>query len=940
MTEIERLQEILGDRYAVLSKLGRGGAADVFLCRDTRYSRDVALKVLRVGAGAIAEPERFLREIRITARLQHPHVLPVLDSGPAGDRVYYAMPYVEGSTLGELLSGEGSQAVDRSIQIIKDIGSALSYAHAKGIVHRDVKPSNILLSDGIAILSDFGVARALSASTTDPLTSSGTAVGTFGYMSPEQINGSDLVDERSDVYSLACVAYELLAGEPPFAGNDARIVAVRHLTQTPTSLREIRDVPLRVSDAVDRALAKDRNDRFESVSAFIDALETGIGATPIRSLLKRRIGPWPIGRYAGLAAGGALVALSINAIADTGKPALDAERIAVFPLVELGDVTTPGLGGQVATYMGYLLEGTDPLRWEAGQDWFTDGERSDPQSVTLRRKLEISRERGAGRALDGTILREDDSTTVILRLHDVGTSSMIVQRGAGGPRGSSESLLAARAVSALLSNIIGDRPVDIVAISSGIPTAVAQFHLGEIAFRDMRLADALDHFDRSVQADSSFALAALRGGLAAAWMHQDTRALELTRLSRKHEDRLPPRYGRLAMGLEEFLTGRADEAVSTFRTGIDRWPDWADLWMMLGETYFHLMPAVSPLDSLAKAAFEQAARLDPELRVPLFPLVDFAVWNGDDARAAELLQEIERGNPDFSGLGASRLLLRCVREGPQTIDWDEEVARDPLGVLGGAAIASVMALSLPCTEAATTTLLGTAGVTSNRWGAFVLLQTVLSVQGRLEELRDLVDSPATSGLPAARMYLLDAAAGHDLQPQATAQLTELGTDYGRISSANLWLIGEFAASRGLTDNLGEVVDVLSDRLEGGGSRAERVMLDALSAQLALASGNEESAIHLLSDLTPTGDKQAIMWNPWESLALERMSLAELLADRQEWDRAQEILDGLENHRSVMHLVLLPRVLALRDRIADARGLPRDTDVVRARLAWSQVETGN
>ncbi len=212
------LRQAVADRYTVERELGRGGMATVFLAEDVKHRRPVALKVLHPDLAAALGAERFLREIEIAARLQHPHILPLYDSGTAAGFLYYVMPYVEGESLRDRLMRERQLPLDDALRIATEVAGALAYAHSHGIVHRDIKPENILLAGGTAVVADFGIARAITAAgpaAGEPLTQTGTVVGTPAYMSPEQATGRSEIDGRSDQYSLACVVYEMLVGEPP-----------------------------------------------------------------------------------------------------------------------------------------------------------------------------------------------------------------------------------------------------------------------------------------------------------------------------------------------------------------------------------------------------------------------------------------------------------------------------------------------------------------------------------------------------------------------------------------------------------------------------------------------------------------------------------------------------------------------------------------------------
>ena len=283
-TILDRLQRALADRYRVERQLGAGGMATVFLAHDLRHERDVAIKVLHPELAASMGVERFDREIKLAAKLHHPHILSLFDSGEADGLLYYVMPFVPGESLRDRLNREQMLPVDDALQITYEVADALGAAHALGIVHRDIKPENILLAGGHALVADFGVARAASEAG-EKLTQTGMAVGTPLYMSPEQALG-DAVGPTSDLYSLGCVTYEMLTGQPPFTGANARVIMARHTMESVPSLRLARDtVPEEVEEAIFAVLAKVPADRPQTAKEFLDLL-----AAPTATGATRRIG--------------------------------------------------------------------------------------------------------------------------------------------------------------------------------------------------------------------------------------------------------------------------------------------------------------------------------------------------------------------------------------------------------------------------------------------------------------------------------------------------------------------------------------------------------------------------------------------------------------------------------------------------------------------------
>ena len=382
---LDSLREALADRYAVERELGRGGMATVFLAEDLKHHRSVAIKVLHAELTAALGPERFLREIETAARLQHPHILPLYDSGAATGFLYYVMPYVEGESLRDRLTREKQLPQEDALRIATEVAGALAYAHSHGVVHRDIKPENIMLSGGTAVVTDFGIARAVSAAGQGRhLTETGTILGTPAYMSPEQSTGSYEIDGRSDEYSLACVVYEMLVGEPPFTGPTAQAVIARHsldMVSPPSIVRST--IPDAVEGAVLRALSKVPADRYATTALFAEALNTPSAATGAhrRATLERgvrrpRRGVWRIASVAvALAALAAYFAIrSARGGHETTVGGLDPRHVAVLyfedlsakrDLAYLADGLTDALIGELARVPGLTVvskNGVAPYR--------------------------------------------------------------------------------------------------------------------------------------------------------------------------------------------------------------------------------------------------------------------------------------------------------------------------------------------------------------------------------------------------------------------------------------------------------------------------------------------------------------------------------------------------------------------------------------------------
>jgi tetratricopeptide (TPR) repeat protein len=349
----DHLTAALADRYALQRELGRGGMATVYLATDLKHERPVALKVLKPELAAVLGADRFLREVKTTAQLTHPHILPLHDSGNADGFLYYVMPYVEGESLRDRLTREKQLPLDDALQISREVADALSYAHSHGVIHRDIKPENILLESGHAVVADFGIARAIDQAGGEKLTGTGIALGTPAYMSPEQAAGSKDLDGRSDLYSLGCVLYEMLAGQPPFAGPTLESVIHQHLTAEPPSITVIRPaVPGWVAAALTRSLAKTPADRFNPVAQFAEAIapRASTAEVPVRARRWSRV-------WLGWAAGLVLVAALVTSLVVWGP---------------LGRVLGGGGGGLPAARPWVIVadfEGTaDPSYRRAAQD--------------------------------------------------------------------------------------------------------------------------------------------------------------------------------------------------------------------------------------------------------------------------------------------------------------------------------------------------------------------------------------------------------------------------------------------------------------------------------------------------------------------------------------------------------------------------------------------
>jgi TolB-like protein len=412
-----RLQASLADRYRIDRELGRGGMARVFLVHDLKHDRPVALKVLHPELARVLGPGRFLREIRLCARLQHPHILAMHDSGDADGQLWFTMPYVEGETLRSRLRREQQLPMDDALRITCEVADALHYAHQHGVIHRDIKPENILLSGSHALVADFGIARALTADPQERLTESGISLGTPHYMSPEQAMAQRDVDPRTDVYSLGCVLYEMLTGEPPYTGPTAQSILAKRLSEPVPHLRTGRDVPLALERAVTKALARSPADRFSTAAEFagalkVDRLEDGVGSTEAQAAPRPRR---PIARLAAVGLTLLLLALGAYAALRWTRPtgAARLASAAVLPFVDLSpqkdqEYFSDGLTEELIT----TLSQVPGLRVAARTSSFQFKGRS-PDVHEVGRKLDV------GAVLEGSVRKSGNRLRVSAQLISV-----------------------------------------------------------------------------------------------------------------------------------------------------------------------------------------------------------------------------------------------------------------------------------------------------------------------------------------------------------------------------------------------------------------------------------------------------------------------------------------------------------------------------------------
>jgi tRNA A-37 threonylcarbamoyl transferase component Bud32 len=914
------LRRALAGRYLLKREVGRGATAHVYLADDLKHDRPVAVKVLRSALVGRVGVERFLREIRLEARLQHPNIISLYDSGEAEQVPYCVMPYVEGESLRSRLKREGQLPLAETLSITRDVASALAFAHGRGIVHRDVKPENILLSGDRALVADFGIARAIAAAGDERLTEDGMAVGTPVYMSPEQAGAGPTIDGRSDIYALGCVVYEMLGGEPPFIGQTVQNVLMRHLHEQPTPLGTLRPtLPPHVSEAVGRALAKVPADRYSSALEFSRALEAPGTASGGAAAARGRVRWWQAA--AGVAA---LAALGVWWAASRGEP-LDSNRVVVFPLRDHGQAATDASGEDVATYIGHVLDGSDPLRWEEGRDRVPGG--AAAEDLSAREASRLAGSRGAGFYVDGSVLRDADSVTVVLRLFDVKGDSMVSRAGRSAGAGYSAARLGALAVADLLPALLAPgRKVDVGGLGERRPAAIAAFLQGERAYRRMRFAEALGLYRRAVEEDSLFALAAVKGAQAASWLDRWDEAEALTARAGRQLDLLPARYAEFVLGWTHHLAGRADSADVHLRRAVELRPTSVEGWMALGELYYHLLPDRVPLDSLAEAAFAEAHRLDAEFTPARYHLIELALVRGDLSAAQRLSAGLLRPDGDSASSGPLRLMLRCAQGGMDLEEWKAAAARGEANVMAAAATLLQSPALRRCAQGALEGVLANdSAARVYRANALFGLHALHLSQGRYTDAKALAATEDGRRFRLDWLFLLEAAAGVAYGQEAAALARAEGGDFGTMPSPLLWARGTWEARRGDPRAAAAIASALAGRADSSGLRTDRLFADAVGAQAALAAGDTLAAQARLTALEPAADIQTIAWSLWEPLGLERLTLAEIAYARMDYAGAIRLATLLDSPAPFAYLIYRP--LSLQLRIEAARKLNR-ADLVR------------
>ncbi len=653
----DRLQSALGDSYRLEREIGGGGMSRLFLATEASLNRQVVIKLLPPEMTSEVSAARFKQEIELAAHLQHPNILPVLTAGAQDDLIYYVMPYVAGESLRHRLTAHGRLPVDDVRKILAEVSDALAYAHAQGVVHRDIKPENILLEHGHAVLTDFGVARAVAeAQSGERLTQTGMSVGTPGYMSPEQAAGEHHIDARADVYSVAVVGYEMLTGQQPFTGPSIQAVLAAHLTETPRPVQELRqETPPEIATTIAKALAKNPRERLQSAAEFRDAVAVTSGVTPAVAPGRRR---W-------VAIGGVAAAAAIAAVllwprgwSVEGDP---RRSLIVFPFENrTGDQAHDWLQEASMNLLGLSLSQWEDLRVfddERTSSLMRRRDVTDAAAIDFDAAQAMARDAHVGTLVIGDIRRDAAELAVEAKVHDVASGDRLmteVVRASldADPRPLFDSL--AGRILRISGAPPGERP-GVIAQTTTSVEAYRAYLEGAAQIQRLALDSAEQNLLRAVHLDTTFALAYIQLRNAEGWKDfgDEERARLYAIEAERHSERLPPRLRSLVQYHVAFANGDLRRARGIAEQLVARDSSDVEAWYQLGEAHYHHGSTVVPRsDTLgdwgqALRAFERTLALDSNYVLVYFHLTQ--TWGGcasPSARFVCLPDSTVYGMPD------------------------------------------------------------------------------------------------------------------------------------------------------------------------------------------------------------------------------------------------------------------------------------------------------
>jgi serine/threonine-protein kinase len=897
------LAAALRDRYAIERQLGRGGMATVYLAADLRHGRSVALKVLRADLAATLGPDRFRREIQTAARLQHPHICTVYDSGENEGHLWFTMPFVRGESLRQRLERDGRLPLDEAVRVTSEAGRALDYAHREGFVHRDIKPENILLTgEGDTLVADFGIARALAAveeNAREHLTETGIALGTAAYMAPEQATGERGVDGRADQYALAVTCWELLTGQPPFDGPTAAAIVAQRFTGPVPSVRSARpDVPGAVDQVLRQALALAPADRFESTGAFVRALGDAVttpdpGAT--KALRVRRPGRRG---FAVAAAGVLILALAgvlLFAPAPREAAATDPRLVAVFPFAVRADSTFAYLGEGLVDLLSTGLEGAGDLRSvdpRAVLRLAREGGIEDPE-----RARHAAGRLGAGRFVLGSLFEVGGRLRATAALYDhAGERRSVAEASAADESGLFELVdgLTRQLIAAQLDSAGAPRASAEAMTTASLPALKAYLE-GQREFRHGRYAAAASAFERAVGHDTAFALAEQGLAFAAWWSPTDPRARELTERALRHAGTLGTRERRALEAFAAFGRGQADSAEALYRTLVTVEADDPTAWFGLGNVLFHFNPRRGRPRAEAREALTRALAREPTSVSVRLQLAYLAAVERDYGAHDSLLAPLTRSADFAPFIRAVRVFADSDRSRQDTLL--AELRRAPEGpLLTTAGHVALLSHNLPAALEVAGLLTDPSRPPGTRARARLYRAKLELARGRWPEAKAelvMAEGDSASALEALAMWSLlprletpaaelarlreelAAPAMRDPSlPPATAGT--LARDTAR-PPVREYLRGMMSARLGDAEAAQRSAATL-EQAAGGGEHAaaSRRMAAGVRAELALSRGDSAAALTLLQRMRVEEPTGYLARSPFYAAAYERLRLGMLL----------------------------------------------------------------
>ncbi|MEJ7760958.1 MAG: serine/threonine-protein kinase [Gemmatimonadaceae bacterium] len=679
---LDQLRSSFAGTYSVEEEMKGGGMSRLFLATDPELGRRVVIKILPPELTSQMMLARFRRESEVTARLQHPHILPVISAGVRDGLAHYVMPFFEGESLRGRLQREGKLSIGDGVRILREVAAALSYAHKQGVVHRDIKPENILIQDGHAVLADFGIAAALGGlgkeSGGERLTGTGMSLGTVGYMAPEQALGEKNVDARADIYAVGVVGYEIFAGAPPFTGVNDQAVLVAHLTRDAVRLDDVReDTPAAVSEAIAKAMQKDPDARYQTAAEFRDALEAAGGVTvgrtrvsPLRAIRKLPL-KWKAGIPAAALVAAAVIAMAVRYRADS--VATEAVTIAIAPFNALGTGLELWREGMVDV-MARNLDGAGPLRTVSP----TVALKGFTTPATRQSATELARRTNADYAIFGRVVGSSiDSVRLYATLVNVATDVAWDYEG----RDANVESAADKFTLAVLAELEKTHRIGALrqsSLGSASVPAIRAFLQGEQFYRRSSWDSASVSYARAIGFDSNFSIALRRAAKVAGWQRNGNDSLSrIFKLRAGRANRgLSPRDSLLVVAdslsasiatqsLDSLNWNDARRLFATVNQAAVRYPNDPDVWYAVGEARFHTGfgsgVAVSERDALH--AFDRAIALDSAFSPAYVHAIELGFTLDGVAAGRRYLSAYRALNPTDEDAVGYTILDEVVRAG-------------------------------------------------------------------------------------------------------------------------------------------------------------------------------------------------------------------------------------------------------------------------------------